>query len=79
MPRQRVVETDSGIQGEFIVTVYDEMQRRLRDKGWIETKDIIESGITKGLALVKSVKRGRWCKVLKGDVGAKGNKKRHKT
>jgi ubiquinone/menaquinone biosynthesis C-methylase UbiE len=51
MPRPRVVETDSGIQGEFIVTVYDEMQRRLRDKGWIETKDIIKSGITKGCVL----------------------------
>jgi len=51
MPRPRVVETDSGIQGEFIVAVYDEMQRRLRDKGWIETKDIIKSGITKGCAL----------------------------
>jgi len=45
------METDSGIQGEFIVTVYDEMQRRLRDKGWIETKDIIKSGITQGRAL----------------------------
>ena len=51
MLRPRVAETDSGIQGEFIVTVYDEMQRRLRDKGWIETKDIIKSGITKGCAL----------------------------
>jgi ubiquinone/menaquinone biosynthesis C-methylase UbiE len=27
------------------------MQRRLRDKGWIETRDIIKSGITHGLAL----------------------------
>lgn len=51
MPKQRVVETDSGIEGELNVSVYDEMQRRLRDKGWIETKDIISSGITKGLAL----------------------------
>jgi len=51
MPRPRAEETDSGIQGEFIVAIYDEMQRRLRDKGWIETKDIIKSGITKGLAL----------------------------
>jgi len=51
MPRPRVEETDSGIQGEFIVATYDEMQRRLRDKGWIETRDIIKSGITKGLAL----------------------------
>ena len=51
MLRPRIVETDSGIQGEFIATVYDEMQRRLRDKGWIETKDIIKSGITKGCVL----------------------------
>ncbi len=51
MTRPRVTETDQGIQGEFTVTLYDQMQRRLRDKGWIETKDIIKSGITKGIAL----------------------------
>jgi ubiquinone/menaquinone biosynthesis C-methylase UbiE len=51
MTRPRVAETDKGIQGEFTVYLYDQMQRRLRDKGWIETKDIIKSGITKGLAL----------------------------
>jgi ubiquinone/menaquinone biosynthesis C-methylase UbiE len=51
MPRTRIVETDSGIQGEFTVTLYDEMHRRLRDKGWIETNDIITCGIDKGLAL----------------------------
>ena len=51
MTRPRVIETDQGIQGEFTVNLYDQMQRRLRDKGWIETKDIIKSGITKGLAL----------------------------
>ena len=51
MARPRVTETDQGIQGEFTVNIYDQMQRRFRDKGWIETKDIIKSGITKGLAL----------------------------
>lgn len=51
MTRARVAETEQGIQGDFTVTIYDQMQRRLRDKGWIETKDIIKSGITKGLAL----------------------------
>jgi ubiquinone/menaquinone biosynthesis C-methylase UbiE len=51
MPKPRVAETDSGIQGELNVEVYDQMQRRLRDKGWIETKDILRSGITEGLAL----------------------------
>ena len=51
MTRPRVTETDQGIEGEFSVNLYNQMQRRLRDKGWIETKDIIKSGITKGLAL----------------------------
>jgi len=51
MTKPRVVETDQGIQGDFNVTIYDQMQRRLRDKGWIETRDIIKSGITQGLAL----------------------------
>jgi ubiquinone/menaquinone biosynthesis C-methylase UbiE len=51
MTRPRVPETNQGIQGEFTVEIYDQMQRRLRDKGWIETRDIIESGITRGLAL----------------------------
>jgi ubiquinone/menaquinone biosynthesis C-methylase UbiE len=51
MPKARIVETDSGIQGEATVAIYDTMQRKLRDRGWIETNDIIQSGITKGLAL----------------------------
>jgi ubiquinone/menaquinone biosynthesis C-methylase UbiE len=51
MPKARIVETDSGIQGEFTVALYDTMQRRLRDRGWIETNDIMQSGITEGLAL----------------------------
>jgi len=51
MTRPRVPETDEGIQGEFTVQIYDRMQRKLRDKGWIETKDVINSGITNGLAL----------------------------
>jgi ubiquinone/menaquinone biosynthesis C-methylase UbiE len=51
MSKARIVETDSGIEGELTVAIYDSMQRRLRDRGWIETNDIIQSGITKGLAL----------------------------
>ena len=51
MTRSRVPETDQGIQGQLTVELYDQMQRRLRDKGWIETGDIIKSGITHGLAL----------------------------
>jgi ubiquinone/menaquinone biosynthesis C-methylase UbiE len=51
MTKPRIVETEQGIQGEFNVNVYDEMQRRLRDKGWIETKAILTSGINSGFAL----------------------------
>jgi len=51
MTRPRVPETDEGIQGQVTVEIYDQMQRRLRDRGWIETREIIKSGITEGLAL----------------------------
>lgn len=51
MVRERVVETDEGIQGEFTVEIYDQMQRRFRDKGWMETKAIMQSGINTGRAL----------------------------
>lgn len=51
MTRSRVPETDQGIQGRLTVEVYDQMQRRLRDKGWIETQDVIKAGITTGFAL----------------------------
>ena len=51
MTRPRIIETDQGIQGEFEVNLYDQMQRHLRDRGWIETNDLIKSGITRGLAL----------------------------
>ncbi len=51
MTRPRVPETNQGIQGQLTVEIYDQMQRRLRNKGWIETRDITKSGITHGLAL----------------------------
>ncbi len=51
MTRARIPETDQGIQGQLTVEIYDQMQRRLRDKGWIETQDVIRAGITDGLAL----------------------------
>lgn len=51
MVKPRVIETDEGIQEEFTVEVYDRMLRGLRDKGWMETNQIIKSGIDKGLAL----------------------------
>jgi ubiquinone/menaquinone biosynthesis C-methylase UbiE len=51
MTKPRVPETDHGIQGTVHVTTYDEMQRNLRDKGWIETQAILNSGIQSGHAL----------------------------
>ena len=51
MVRPRVEETSNGIQGEFPVEIYDQMMRHLRDKGWIETKLVIRSGIERGRCL----------------------------
>jgi len=51
MVHPRVAETKNGIQGEFAVEVYDQMQKRLRDKGWLETDAVITSGISHGLVL----------------------------
>jgi len=51
MTKPRVKETDQGIQGEFTVQIYDKFQRRMRDKGWIETDAIIKSGIRSGHVL----------------------------
>ena len=49
MVKARVPETDQGIQGDFEPRIYDQMQRRFRDKGWMETKAVISSGIDRGL------------------------------
>ncbi len=51
MVKPRVTETDEGITGEFEVRMYDQMQRSLRDKGYMETEDVIEAGVNSGLAL----------------------------
>jgi len=51
MVKPRIKETETGITGEFDTEAYNIMQRMLRDRGWIETKSIIDSGITQGLAL----------------------------
>jgi ubiquinone/menaquinone biosynthesis C-methylase UbiE len=51
MTRPRVQETDSGIQGEFNVTMYDHMQKTIRDRGWIQTGSLLKNGITQGCAL----------------------------
>ena len=50
MVRPRVVETTEGIQDEFDVSAYDQMMRRMRARGWIETAEILTFGITSGMA-----------------------------
>jgi ubiquinone/menaquinone biosynthesis C-methylase UbiE len=51
MTKPRVHETDQGITGEFNVEAYDQMLRTLRDRGWMETDQVIGSGIRSGRAL----------------------------
>lgn len=51
MVKPRVVETNEGIQGELDVQIFNKMQRRHRDKGWLETGALIKNGIDHGLAL----------------------------
>ena len=51
MTKTRVIETESGITGEFNTQMYDVMMRNMRDKGWIETNLILKEGISTGLAL----------------------------
>ncbi len=50
MVKPRVVETTEGIQDEYDVQIYDQMMRRMRDKGWLETKLILKAGIRQGLS-----------------------------
>ncbi len=51
MIRPRVAETDEGIQDEMDVKMFDEAKRMMRDKGWLETNDVIGAGIDKGSVL----------------------------
>ena len=51
MTKARIIETESGIIGEFNTQMYDIMMRNMRDKGWIETNLILKEGISLGLAL----------------------------
>ena len=60
MTRPRVPETEHGIQDEFNVTAYDQMQKRLRDRGWIETADLLKHGITQGCALEVGPAQATW-------------------
>ena len=51
MTKARVKETDQGITGELMVEIFDRFQRGMRERGWIETNAIIQSGICAGHAL----------------------------
>jgi ubiquinone/menaquinone biosynthesis C-methylase UbiE len=49
--RERVIETNQGIQGELNVKIFDEFAKFMRDKGWIETKAILGAGLISGHGL----------------------------
>lgn len=51
MTKPRIAETDNGIEGEFNVTMYDQMQRNFRDRGIMQTTQIIRSGLHHGSVL----------------------------
>jgi ubiquinone/menaquinone biosynthesis C-methylase UbiE len=51
MIKQRIIETNEGIQAELEVQAFNEFRRKMRDKGLIETGQVIRSGILQGLAL----------------------------
>ncbi|MBN2734869.1 MAG: class I SAM-dependent methyltransferase [Methanomicrobiaceae archaeon] len=49
--KERICETDDGIQSAEIVSDFNLMQRSLRDKNLLSTNDIIKSGINFGCGL----------------------------
>lgn len=51
MVKPRIPETNEGIQGELDVREYNLFARGMRDRGWLETDEIIKSGINYGAAL----------------------------
>jgi ubiquinone/menaquinone biosynthesis C-methylase UbiE len=51
MLKQRIPERDHGITGEEEVSEYDKFQKYFRDKGILETDNIIKHGISYGTAL----------------------------
>jgi len=51
MVKKRTPERDHGITGEAEVAEYDKFQKHLRDKGVLETDNIIKHGILYGTAL----------------------------
>ena len=70
MTKPRIIETDEGLQGEFVANAYDVMMRQSRDKGHLLTNLILQAGITTGLALEIGPGPGylglEWLKQTKG-------------
>lgn len=53
-PDVRIHETEVGLQGDDLALKYDEMQRHIRDRGWLQEKvdNVVgDAGITSGRAL----------------------------
>lgn len=51
MLKQRIIETNEGIQDELTVEVYDQFSRNMRDKGWNNVDSFIKTGIVSGNVL----------------------------
>ena len=51
MVKQRVIETNEGIQGALDVEIFNEFAKVMRDKGWNNVDGFIEAGISKGTVL----------------------------
>ncbi len=74
----RVPETDDGLQGTGIAAKYDEMQRHIRDRGWLQEKvdGIVDAGIDHGTALEMGCGPGylglEWMAQSDGDVRVVG-------
>jgi len=51
MTTQRVPETECTTLGHAHAAAYDRMQEALRERGWLETGDLLHSGLVSGRAL----------------------------
>jgi ubiquinone/menaquinone biosynthesis C-methylase UbiE len=51
MTKARVPETSAALSSRVYAEAYDRMQADLREKGWLETEDLLLSGIEIGCAL----------------------------
>lgn len=51
MSKQRIVETNEGIQNELTVEVFDDFAKTMRDRGWDNVNSFLQAGITGGNVL----------------------------